>query len=80
MPTDSGHSDQQEAVNDEEEEDGMDESAHFFFPRVPSLMCARLVIIPSDEKPIIDDVRLLRYPSLPHVFTDKLPGAQKIAC
>jgi hypothetical protein len=25
--TDSGHSDQQEAINDEEEEDGMDEGA-----------------------------------------------------
>jgi hypothetical protein len=51
-------------VNDEEEEDGLDESAQFFFPRVPSLMCARLVIIPSDEKPIIDDVGLLPYSSL----------------
>lgn len=51
-------------MNDEEEEDGLDESAQFFFPRVPSLMCARLVIIPSDEKPIIDDVGLLPYSSL----------------
>ena len=34
MSTDSGHSDQQDAKSDLEEEDGMDESALLFLPEV----------------------------------------------
>ena len=40
ITTDSGHSDQQEAVKDQNEEDDMDESAHFFSLGDPSLMCS----------------------------------------
>ncbi len=32
MSTDSGHSDQQDATSDLDEEDGLDESALFFLP------------------------------------------------
>jgi hypothetical protein len=56
--TDSGHSDQEEAKSDLEEEDGMDESALFLYPRYHSLIRIHLVLITSDEKHIIDDVRL----------------------
>jgi hypothetical protein len=39
-----------------EEEDGMDESAPSFSPRVLSLILIRTVLIASDEETIIDDV------------------------
>ena len=58
----------------------MDESTLFFSLGDPSLMCARLVIITSDEEHIVDDVRLHPSPCLWRVFTDKFPGAQRNSC
>jgi hypothetical protein len=51
-----------------------------FSPTYPSLMRVYLVIITSDEKIIVDDVRLHLNPSLQRVFTDMLTGPQNNSC
>jgi len=78
--TDSGHSDQQDAKSDLGEEDGLDESALLFLPEVSLSNARSLVLITSDEKTIIDNVRSHINLSRWRVFTDVFSGAQKHSC
>ena len=77
---DSGHSDQQDAKSGLNEEDGMDESALLFLPRCPSLIRVHLVLITSDEKNIVDKVRLDLNPCLLCAFIDIFSGSQSHPC